>query len=66
MLVTPVHPERLAQFALTTLELNHRRDYIVDADLAIPISMLGVDQYCVPENPPSLADEDSILLEVPI
>lgn len=64
MLVAPVHPERLAQFSLTSLEENPRREYIVDADVAIPISMLDVDRFCVPGYAVPLAVEDAVLLQV--
>lgn len=64
MLVAPVHPEKLAQYGLTTLEENMRREYIVDTDDAIPVSMLDVDRYCVPQYAMPLAPEDAVLLQV--
>eukprot|EP00884_Botryococcus_braunii_P005903 jgi/Botrbrau1/15313/Bobra.0319s0003.1 len=63
MLVASVHPERLAQYSLTCLEENPRREYVVDTDVAIPISMLDVDRYCVPQEAVPLAMEDAVLLQ---
>lgn len=64
MLIAPLQPEKLAQFSLTTLERNPRRDLVQDADLGIHISLLDVERYSVPDSAPPLAPEDAALLAV--
>lgn len=64
MLIAPLQPEKLAQFSLTTLERNPRRDLVQEADLGIHISLLDIERYSVPDNAPPLAPEDAALLAV--
>ena len=64
MLIAPLQPEKLAQFSLTTLERNPRRELVQDADLGIHISLLDVERYSVPDSLPPLAPEDAALLAV--
>ena len=64
MLIAPLQPEKLAQFSLTTLERNPRRDLVQEADLGIHISLLDIERYSVPDNAPPLAPEDAALLTV--
>lgn len=64
MLIAPLQPEKLAQFSLTTLERNPRRDLVLEADLGIHISLLDIKRYSVPDNPQPLAPEDAALLAV--
>lgn len=62
MLVTPLQPERLAQFKLTSLETSGKRPLILEADLGIPITILDVERFDIPDDPPPLAPEDEALL----
>ena len=64
MLIAPLQPEKLAQFSLTTLERNPRRDLVQESDLGIHISLLDSERYSVPDNAPPLAPEDAALLAV--
>ena len=64
MLIAPLQPEKLAQFSLTTLERNPRRELVQDADLGIHISLLDIERYSVPDTAPPLAPEDAALLAV--
>lgn len=64
MLVTPLQPERLAQFKLTSLETSGKRPLILEADLGIPITILDVERFDIPDDPPPLAPEDEALLVV--
>ncbi len=64
MLVIPLHPERLAEFKLTRLELDARLEMPMPADLGIPISALDIQRYAVPDDPAPLDPEDAFLLQV--
>ena len=64
LLVTPLQPEKLAQFKLTSLETSAKRALVLEADLGIPINLLDIERFTVPAIPPQLAPEDEALLEV--
>ena len=64
MLVAVLQPEKLAAFAVTTLEREMRQDLILEPDLGIPISLLDTQRYAVPDHRPPLAPEDAALLAV--
>ena len=64
LLVTPLQPEKLARFSLTSLERTSKRALVLEADLGIPINLLDIDRYAVPAQPPVLDPEDLALLEV--
>ena len=64
LLVTPLQPEKLAQFELTSLEKSSKRALVLEADLGIPINLLDIERYAVPQQAPELAPEDQALLEV--
>ena len=51
-------------FQLTTLEKEMRHDLLLDSGSGIQISMLDIDRYIVPEEPPALEPEDAALLLV--
>lgn len=64
LLVKPVTNEQLASFWLTSLEKNPRKDLFFEPDNGIPIKLLDLDQYEIPEHPEPLAPEDEALLAV--
>ena len=64
LLVKPVTDQQLASFWLTTLEENPRKDLFLEPDNGVPIKLLDLDQYEIPEHPPPLAPEDEALLAV--
>ena len=64
LLVKPVTDQQLASFWLTTLEKNPRKDLFLEPDNGVPIKLLDLDQYEIPEHPPPLAPEDEALLAV--
>ena len=72
MLVTPLQPEKLAQFRLTTLERDPKafldiftkQSLFLGSDLSVPVHLLDIDSYAVPVEAPQLAPEDLALLEV--
>ena len=64
MLVTPLQPERLAEFKLTSLETEARHEMPIPLDLGIPISALDIQRYTVPDDPEPLDPADALLLEV--
>ncbi|KAK9832178.1 hypothetical protein WJX74_001843 [Apatococcus lobatus] len=63
MLVTPLQPERLAEFKLTSLEIDARHEMPVPLDLGIPVSALDIQRYTVPDVPEPLDPADALLLE---
>ena len=65
LLVTPLQPEKLALFQLTSLEKSSKRALVLEADLGIPIHLLDIERFNVPLEPAQLAPEDEALLEVP-
>ena len=64
MLITPLDTEGISKFQLTTLEKEMRHDLLLDSGSGIQISMLDIDRYIVPEDPPALEPEDAALLLV--
>ena len=64
MLVNPLQPERLAEFKLTSLEVEARHEMPVPLGLGIPISALDIQRYAVPDEPEPLDPADALLLEV--
>ena len=66
MLITPLQPERLAEFQLTSIELEARHEMPIPADLGIPISALDIQRYFVPDQPEALHPADMELLQVRI
>ncbi|CAK0773094.1 hypothetical protein CVIRNUC_004029 [Coccomyxa viridis] len=62
MLITPLDTEGISKFQLTTLEKEMRHDLLLDSGSGIQISMLDIDRYIVPEDPPPLEPEDAALL----
>ena len=64
LLVTPLDPQQLARFRLTSLERDPKRDLVLGPDLGIPLSVFDIGRYDVPAVPPPLAPEDAALLEV--
>lgn len=66
LLIAPLHPEKLAKFALTSLERNPRRELVLEPDLGIHISLMDNSPYSVLDTAARLAPEDLALLEVNI
>lgn len=64
MLVSQLEPAQLAAFKLTSIEREPRRDLALAADLDIPISVLDIGRYQVPDQPQPLEEEDAELLNV--
>ena len=64
LLVTPLDPQQLAKFRLTSLERDPKRDLVLEPDLGIPLSVFDIGRYDVPAVPPPMAPEDAALLEV--
>ena len=64
LLVKPVTNEQLASFWLTSLEKYPRKDIFFEPDNGIPLNLLDLEKYEIPENPPPLAPEDEALLAV--
>lgn len=64
MLISPLDTEGIARFQLTTLEQQMRQDLPLDGGSGIQISMLDIDSYAIPENPPPLHPDDKALLMV--
>ena len=64
MLVSQLDSAQLAAFKITTLEREPRRDLTLAADLGIPVSVLDIERYVVPDVKPSLEPEDAALLDV--
>lgn len=62
MLVAQVQPEKLSEFFLTEFETEPKRDLILPQDLGIPLSLLDVERYQVPEVRPPLDEADAALL----
>eukprot|EP00798_Chlamydomonas_sp_ICE-L_P028375 gene28376-31509_t len=56
MIVPQLHPDRLAAFKLTSLEREPKRELLLPHDLGIPISLLDVERYAVPESGPAPLD----------
>ncbi len=64
MLISPLDTEGIAKFQLTTLEQQMRQDLPLDGASGIQISMLDIESYAVPENPPPMHPDDKALLMV--
>ena len=64
MLVSQLESAQLAAFKLTTLEREPRRDMTLAADLGIPVSVLDIERYAVPETRVPMDPEDAALLDV--
>ena len=64
LLVKPVTNEQLASFWLTSLERHPRKDIFFEPDNGIPLNLLDLERYEIPDNPPPLAPEDEALLAV--
>ncbi len=64
MLFETVPPEKLAEFSLTELDMNLKRDVMFEPDLGMPLSVLDVDRYIVPSNAPPLDPADLALFQV--
>ncbi|CAL5218705.1 g416 [Coccomyxa viridis] len=62
MLISPLDTEGIAKFQLTTLEQQMRQDLPLDGASGIQISMLDIESYAVPENPPPMHPDDKALL----
>ncbi|KAK9809112.1 hypothetical protein WJX72_009485 [[Myrmecia] bisecta] len=63
LLLAPLHPEQLAKFALSSLESQPKRDLVLEPELGIPISLLDLSRYSVPQEKLPLPSEDAALLE---
>lgn len=63
MLVPPIQTEKLAAFSLTSLEKDLRHDLMVMPDLGIPVSLLDIQRYSVPDVPQQLHADDKALIE---
>lgn len=72
LLVTPLQPDKLAAFRLTTLEKDpksfleifSKQALFTTSELGVPINLLDIERYAVPSMPPELDPEDLALLEV--
>ena len=64
MLISPLDTEGIAKFQLTTLEQQMRQDLPLDGASGIQISMLDIESYAVPENPPPMHPDDKALMVV--
>lgn len=63
MLLPPLHLQDLAQFQLTTLEKEIKRDMILPRDLGVPITAVNIDKFSILPNLPPLHPRDEALLE---
>lgn len=45
LLVTPLDPQQLAKFRLTSLERDPKRDLVLEPDLGIPLSVFDIGRY---------------------
>ena len=64
LLVKPLTTEQLASFWLTTVEKLPKKDLFFEPDNGIPLNLLDLEKYEIPDNPPPLAPEDEALLAV--
>lgn len=64
LLVAPLQPEKLAKFAITSLERSSKRDLPLEPGLGIHISLMDTSEYSVTDPDAKLAPEDLALLEV--
>ena len=64
LLVKPLTTEQLASFWLTSLERVPKKELFFEPDNGVPLNLLDLEKYEVPEEPPPLAPEDEALLAV--
>jgi hypothetical protein len=66
ILLPPFNKQELAAFHLTSLEREMKRDMLFETDLGIPVAVLDIDQFMVPEEPDALQlhPADAALLQV--
>ena len=64
LLIAPLDPEKLAAFAITSLERNPRRELMLEPGLGIHLGLLDTSAYSVTDPHAQLAPEDLALLEV--
>jgi hypothetical protein len=64
LLVAPLQPEKLAKFAITSLERNPRRELTFEPGLGIHVGLMDTSEYSVTDPDAQLAPEDLALLEV--
>ncbi|GFH17066.1 uncharacterized protein HaLaN_13610, partial [Haematococcus lacustris] len=63
LLISPQEPDKLAAFAITSLEKAPPREPLLPPDLGIHLSLLDVEQYAVPaEGPAALHPADLALI----
>lgn len=62
LLVAQVEPEKLSEFFLTEFEVEPKRDLALPQDLGIPLSLLDVERYQIPDVKPPLDPADLALL----
>ncbi|KAK9801893.1 hypothetical protein WJX73_008520 [Symbiochloris irregularis] len=71
LLVTPLQPDKLAAFRLTSLEKDpksfldilSKQALFATSELGVPINLLDIERYAVPDTAPELDPEDLALLE---
>jgi len=64
LLVAPLQPEKLAKFAITSLERNPRQELTFEPGLGIHVGLMDTSMYSVTDADAQLAPEDLALLEV--
>ena len=64
LLISPLQPEKLGAFAITSIERNPRRELMLEPGLGIHIGLLDTSAYSVTDPAARLAPEDLALLEV--
>ena len=66
LLVAPLQPEKLAKFAITSVERNPRQELTFEPGLGIHVGLMDTSMYSVTDPDAQLAPEDLALLEVGI
>ena len=64
LLIAPLQPEKLAKFAITSLERSSKRELMLEPGLGIHISLMDTSDYSVTDPDAQLAPEDLALLDV--
>lgn len=64
LLIAPLQPEKLARFAITSLERSSKRELTLEPGLGIHISLMDTSEYSVTDPSAQLAPEDLALLDV--
>lgn len=62
--MAPPQPEKLAKFAITSLERNPRQELVLEPGLGIHVGLTDTSEYSVLDDSAQLAPEDLQLIEV--